>query len=188
MRKVLLFLCGVSLAGAWKPMLARPVKAFLLSTACSYASLSGLGVAPAQAASSFEAVCLGFGCGPYQGLDRGSEEVNPLALKAAEREGVAKTITFREFLELVDGGKVASVELRGPVDGDACFAMIVTEGGATEKVFVGAGFPREDGKGWSSPLWAARILENKRIPYTYKIDFGGAATGKSVKPLPNKSY
>ena len=44
-------------------------------------------------------------------------------------------------------------------------AWITTSEGRTR---IGEGYPIEDGRTWSSPLFVTRILDNNRIPYSYK--------------------
>jgi hypothetical protein len=50
---------------------------------------------------------------------------------------------------------------------------------ATQRLRIGEGFPIDNPKAWSSPLWVVRILKDKQIPYTLSFDFSGAATGSS---------
>ena len=38
---------------------------------------------------------------------------------------------------------------------------------AEGRVRIGEGYPIEDGRSWSSPLFVTRILDNNMIPYSY---------------------
>lgn len=74
-------------------------------------------------------------------------------------------------VELLDGGNIAYATVREASTGEA--------GGATSRLRIGEGFPVDNPKAWSSPLWVVRILKDKQIPYTLQIDFKGAALGGS---------
>lgn len=92
-------------------------------------------------------------------------------LKAVDEKRVAK-------VELLDGGNVAYATVR---EAAAASAAESAEAGAaaTSRLRIGEGFPVDNPKAWSSPLWVVRILKDKEIPYTLNFDFAGAATAGS---------
>lgn len=117
-----------------------------------------------------ESTCLGFGCGSYNGPDYGG---------APKLETGEANIDMPAFLKLVDEKKVEKVELLE--GGNVAYAYIVKEGGAAaERVRIGEGFPIENGKTWSSPLFVVRILKDRQIPYTLGFDLSGAKMTKTV--------
>lgn len=88
---------------------------------------------------------------------------------------------MQAFLKAVDDKRIVNVEL---LDGGNIAYATVREadaeaGGVTSRLRIGEGFPVDNPKAWSSPLWVVRILKDKQIPYTLKIDFAGAALGGS---------
>jgi hypothetical protein len=86
-------------------------------------------------------------------------------------------VDMSAFLKLVDEKKVEKVELLE--GGNVAYAYIVKEGG-TERVRIGEGFPIENGKTWSSPLFVVRILKGRQIPFTLGFDLSGAKMTKTV--------
>lgn len=121
-----------------------------------------------------ESTCLGFGCGSYNGPDYGG---------APKLETGEANVDMPAFLKLIDEKKIERVEL---LEGaNVAYAYIEKEEGAattTERVRIGEGFPIENGKTWSSPLWVVRILKDKQIPYTLGFDLSGAA--KMTRTVP----
>ena len=71
------------------------------------------------------------------------------------------SIPWKQALELIEAKKVKSVEFND-VAMDKCW--VVTSDG---RFRVGEGYPIEDGRSWSSPLFVTRILDNNQIPRTY---------------------
>ena len=71
------------------------------------------------------------------------------------------SIPWKQALELIEAKKVKSVEF-DDVAMDKCW--VVTNDG---RFRVGEGYPIEDGRSWSSPLFVTRILDNNQIPRTY---------------------
>lgn len=131
--------------------------------------------------SVMEATCLGFGCGSYQGQDfNGAPKPNEPSvdmgafLKAVDEKRVVK-------VELLDGGNIAYATIR-----DASTAEGSSEAPATNRLRIGEGFPIDNPKAWSSPLFVVRILKDKQIPYTLSIDFSGAGTYSSMGAAPPK--
>lgn len=119
----------------------------------------------------------GFGCGSYNGVDFNGaskpDEPNidmPSFLKAVDERRVVD-------VELLDGGNIAYATVR-----QASAAEGGADSPATARLRIGEGFPVENGKTWSSPLWVVRILKDKQIPYTLKFDFAGAATASAKPP------
>jgi len=90
-----------------------------------------------------------YAAGGYGGLDD----------KGAEAVVDEESIDYVKFLDAVSDKKVERVDFYGPM-GDIAYAMV---GG--KKIRIGEGFPVERSRGYSSPLWVARILDNYRIPY-----------------------
>lgn len=82
-----------------------------------------------------------------------------------------------EKVELLDGGNIAYATVR-----QASSADNADGASTTARLRIGEGFPVENGKSWSSPLWVVRILKDKQIPYTLKFDFAGAATASAKPP------
>ena len=99
----------------------------------------------------FNSMCLGFGCNSPQGVD------SPGAPAPTDED----SIPWKQALELIDAKKVKSVEF-DDVAMDKCW--VVTSDG---RFRVGEGYPIEDGRSWSSPLFVTRILDNNQIPRTY---------------------
>ena len=99
----------------------------------------------------FNSMCLGFGCNSPQGVD------SPGAPAPTDED----SIPWKQALELIDARKVKSVEF-DDVAMDKCW--VVTSDG---RFRVGEGYPIEDGRSWSSPLFVTRILDNNQIPRTY---------------------
>ncbi|KAJ8903587.1 hypothetical protein NDN08_004691 [Rhodosorus marinus] len=92
-----------------------------------------------------------YAAGGYGGLDdRGAEAV----------EG-EESIDYMKFLDAIAAKKVERVDFYGPM-GDIAYAIV---GG--KKIRIGQGFPVERSRGYSSPLWVARILDNNSIPYKF---------------------
>ena len=111
-------------------------------------------VQPARAdvpVDPFNSMCLGFGCNSPQGVD------SPGAPAPTDED----SIPWKQALELIDAKKVKSVEFND-VAMDKCW--VVTSDG---RFRVGEGYPIEDGRSWSSPLFVTRILDNNQIPRTY---------------------
>ena len=99
----------------------------------------------------FNSMCLGFGCNSPQGVD------SPGAPAPTDED----SIPWKQALELIEAKKVKSVEFND-VAMDKCW--VVTADG---RFRVGEGYPIEDGRSWSSPLFVTRILDNNQIPRTY---------------------
>ena len=99
----------------------------------------------------FNSMCLGFGCNSPQGVD------SPGAPAPTDED----SIPWKQALELIEAKKVKSVEF-DDVAMDKCW--VVTSDG---RFRVGEGYPIEDGRSWSSPLFVTRILDNNQIPRTY---------------------
>lgn len=116
----------------------------------------------------FNSACMGFGCADANGLDYGG---------AAKPEG--DSISFQDFLKLVDEKKVASVEFTPP-NGDIAFAILKDD---ATKIRIGEGFPNEQNFGWSSPMYVMRILDNKGVPYKFKFEKMPYRGSKAVPPL-----
>mmetsp|Transcript_4939 Transcript_4939/g.11990 ORF Transcript_4939/g.11990 Transcript_4939/m.11990 type:complete len:92 (+) Transcript_4939:2-277(+) len=87
-------------------------------------------------------------------------------------------VSMKEFLEKVKGGGVQRVDFYG-VNGERCMATMV--GG--KEIRVGEGFPTEDSRGYSSPLWVSRVLGNYGVPFKFHyLDNVKYATINSPKP------
>lgn len=99
----------------------------------------------------FNSMCFGFGCAQPQGVDGGGA---PAPLDE-------DSTPWQEVLKLIDEKKVQRVEFN---DVSMSKAWAVTADG---RIRIGAGYPVDDGKSWSSPLFVTRTLENYRIPYSY---------------------
>lgn len=91
---------------------------------------------------------------------------------------------MQAFLKAIDEKRVINVEL---LDGGNIAYATVREASTAEpeagaipsRLRIGEGFPVDNPKAWSSPLWVVRILKDKQIPYELKFDFAGAATAGS---------
>ncbi len=167
----------VLIGGAYfsSPIMTNAVESIVSTTTLSSLPSSSVLVADKTV---MESTCLGFGCGSYNGPDYGG---------APKLETGEANVDMPAFLKLVDEKKVEKVELSD--GGNVAYAYIMKEGGkeggaatTTERVRIGEGFPIENGKTWSSPLWVVRILKDKQIPYTLGFDLSGAA--KMTRTVP----
>ncbi|CAN0038186.1 unnamed protein product, partial [Laminaria digitata] len=102
----------------------------------------------------FTSICMGFGCGEFQGLDY------PGAPAPTDEE----SITFKIFLDSLDKGLVAKVDFLS--GGDKAYAFLKPSGGGNgelTRIRVGEGYPDEQTNGWSSPLWVVRALNDRNV-------------------------
>jgi len=104
----------------------------------------------------FNSACMGFGCGDSNGLNYGGSE---------KPEGEA-SIDYKDFLQAIEEKKVLRVEFLPP-SGDIAFATMKD---METPIRIGAGFPEEQSKGWGSPMYVMRILDNKGVPYKFKFE------------------
>lgn len=82
------------------------------------------------------------------------------------------SITFKSFLESLDKGLVTKVDfLNG---GNKAYAFVKKSGdGEATRIRVGEGYPDEQGKGWSSPLWVVRALNDRNVRETIMVEGRG---------------
>ena len=99
----------------------------------------------------FNSMCFGFGCAQAQGVD---SEGAPAPLDE-------ESIPWRDVLKMIDEKKIQRVEFN---DVSMAKAWAITESG---RIRIGQGYPVDDGKSWSSPLFVTRTLANNQIPYGY---------------------
>lgn len=158
-------------------MHAEVVETVSSTTVNTRAAASALYSAPMVVAAEqtvWESTCLGFGCGSYNGPDYGGAPKLETGEKNIDMPSFLKLVEEKriEKVELLEGGNVAYAYV-APRRGDKEGAGEGKEAGA-ERVRIGEGFPVENGKTWSSPLWMVRILKDKQIPYTLGFDFSGS--------------
>lgn len=73
-----------------------------------------------------------------------------------------ESITFKSFLESLDKGLVAKVDFLA--GGNKAYAFVKPDAsGEPTRIRVGEGYPDEQGKGWSSPLWVVRALNDRKV-------------------------
>eukprot|EP00903_Cladosiphon_okamuranus_P009364 g8928.t1 len=154
------------------PLLSRIEHAVAVAVATSVVAL-GVASAPVVMAEElpagtnpFTSICMGFGCGEFQGLDY------PGAPAPTDEE----SITFKSFLESLDKGLVAKVDFLA--GGNKAYAFVKpSASGEPTRIRVGEGYPDEQGNSWSSPLWVVRALNDRNVPYHFEYDLGkGRAT------------
>ena len=99
----------------------------------------------------------------------------PGFLKAVDEKRVQK-------VELLEGGNVAFAYISSSSSSSSPTEEGKKEegGGGVERLRIGEGFPVEDGKSWSSPLFVVRVLKDRGIPYTLGFDLTGAKMTSSV--------
>ena len=97
--------------------------------------------------------CFGFGCNSARGVDDG--------LGAPAPTDEAST-PWADVLARIDREEIARVEFDSVAMNKA---WTVDKTGARAR--IGAGYPVEDGRSWSSPLFVTRILDNHQIPYAF---------------------
>jgi len=114
----------------------------------------------------FNSMCFGFGCNAPRGVDDG------LGAPAPTDEA---SLPWADVMVLIDAGAVGRVEFDDVSMNKAWFVAV--DGGARTR--IGAGYPVEDGRSWSSPLFVTRILDNRGVPY------GFAAGLKRRSKVPN---
>jgi len=116
-------------------------------------AIGGLGAVAMSVGTAESAMAEGweYAAGGYGGLD----DKGAVAVEGEE------SIDYMKFLEAVGDKTVERVDFYGPM-GDIAYAVV---GG--KRIRVGEGFPVERSRGYSSPLWVARILDNKSIPYKF---------------------
>ncbi|CAN0408085.1 unnamed protein product [Ectocarpus sp. 12 AP-2014] len=119
----------------------------------------------------FTSICMGFGCGEFQGLDY------PGAPAPTDED----SITFKSFLQSLDKGLVTKVDFLA--GGEKAYAFVKPDAaGEATRIRVGEGYPDEQGKGWSSPLWVVRALNDRNVPYHFEYNLGkGRATQAVAK-------
>ncbi|CAN0068700.1 unnamed protein product [Ectocarpus fasciculatus] len=119
----------------------------------------------------FTSICMGFGCGEFQGLDY------PGAPAPTDED----SITFKSFLESLDKGLVTKVDFLA--GGDKAYAFVKPDAaGEAARIRVGEGYPDEQGNSWSSPLWVVRALNDRNVPYHFEYNLGkGRATQTVAK-------
>jgi len=103
----------------------------------------------------FNSMCLGFGCNAAQGVDA------PGAPAPLDEESVP----WMTVMKLIDEKKVSAVEFDDVAMNKAW--ILVKAEGLPDRVRIGEGYPIEDGRSWSSPLFVTRILDNNQIKYSY---------------------
>merc|ERR1719356_292846 len=80
-----------------------------------------------------------------------------------------ESISYAEFLEKLEAGRVKFVEFLAP-NGDAAYATIVSEDGNENKpIRIGEGYPIEDPGGWSSPAFVVKAVAKKGVPYKFVV-------------------
>lgn len=140
-------------ARAGPPAAATDRRAFLAAAACAAAAAPAMAQGPK---SVFDSTCLGFGCNNY-----GGQDFTGMAAPAGE-----ESLPFADFIaQLKDKAsvaKISGVDIYG-AGGDRVYVSF-SDG---KKMRLGEGLPIDDSKGWSSPLWLVRILDNARVPHTY---------------------
>ena len=105
----------------------------------------------------------GFGCGTYQGTDvngapKPTDESSidmPAFLRAVDEKRVEK-------VELKDGGNVGYAFVRDastPASGEGAGGAAAAAAEVT-RLRIGEGFPVDNPKAWSSPLWVVRVLKD----------------------------
>ncbi|CAM9964017.1 unnamed protein product [Ectocarpus sp. 8 AP-2014] len=119
----------------------------------------------------FTSICMGFGCGEFQGLDY------PGAPAPTDED----SITFKSFLQSLDKGLVTKVDFLA--GGDKAYAFVKPDAaGEATRIRVGEGYPDEQGNSWSSPLWVVRALNDRNVPYHFEYNLGkGRATQTVAK-------
>lgn len=100
----------------------------------------------------FNSMCFGFGCNAPQGV----EEAGAPAPTDEE------SIPWQQVMKLIDEKKVTKVEFDS-VSMNKAYAFTDDLG----RIRIGEGYPIEDGRSWSSPLFVTRILDNNQIKYSY---------------------
>jgi len=78
-------------------------------------------------------------------------------------------ISYEQFLKLLTDKKIVRAEFKNA--GRACYVQVE---GVDKMVRIGANYPLEDPKGWSSPSFVIRSLEDKQVPYKYLVEGLGA--------------
>lgn len=75
------------------------------------------------------------------------------------------SITFLSFLDSLDKGLVTRVEFIS--GGEKAYAFIKVSdtkaGIEATRIRIGEGYPEEQSKGWSSPLWLIRALRDRNV-------------------------
>eukprot|EP00752_Nemacystus_decipiens_P010559 g9402.t2 len=158
------------------PLRSRIEHAVAVAVATSVVAL-GVASVPAVVAEElpagtnpFTSICMGFGCGEFQGLDY------PGAPAPTDEE----SITFKSFLESLDKGLVAKVDFLA--NGNKAYAFVKPSAtGEPTRIRVGEGYPDEQGNGWSSPLWVVRALNDRNVPYHFEYDLGKGRATQTVK-------
>jgi len=102
----------------------------------------------------------------------GYRELNNIG---APKPAGEESISYSDFLAAITDKKVERVDFYGS-NGDKAYARM-----SGKEIRIGEGFPEERSKGWSSPLWVARILDNNAVPY--KFHFLDGAKFKTMKDL-----
>mmetsp|Transcript_5240 Transcript_5240/g.9234 ORF Transcript_5240/g.9234 Transcript_5240/m.9234 type:complete len:213 (-) Transcript_5240:100-738(-) len=159
---------------------AQTVGSFLMPVAVSLSLLSGapmnmptqLPFSLVQPAAAYEAdeinvfnsICMGFGCGAF----------NDPTFAGAPKPADEDSISYMDFLKQLDAGKVEKVDFFE--NGNRAYAYLRgdAEGTAGTRIRIGEGYPIDQTKGWSSPLWVVRSLENKKVPYQFSYDLSMA--------------
>ncbi|CAM9327590.1 unnamed protein product [Choristocarpus tenellus] len=127
-------------------------------------SLTQIDVFPNSAGTNpFTSICLGFGCGGFQGLD----------YNGAPAPTDEDSIPLAVFLAALDKGTVVKVEFTSGGNKAYAFLKPTSGNGEPSRIRVGEGYPEEKGNNWSSPLWVVRAVKEKNVPYTFDFDLGG---------------
>lgn len=114
-------------------------------------------------------------------LERGGVQLTPFNSLAFNYRGGSSpgvdatalsepSVSYSEFLEKLNSDQVAFVEFLAP-NGDAAYATFkpASEGGKSEPIRIGEGYPLEDPEGWSSPAFVIKAVAKKGVPYKFVV-------------------
>eukprot|EP00752_Nemacystus_decipiens_P010558 g9402.t1 len=177
------------------PLRSRIEHAVAVAVATSVVAL-GVASVPAVVAEElpagtnpFTSICMGFGCGEFQGLVSGfatsasvvsNDKESSVDYPGAPAPTDEESITFKSFLESLDKGLVAKVDFLA--NGNKAYAFVKPSAtGEPTRIRVGEGYPDEQGNGWSSPLWVVRALNDRNVPYHFEYDLGKGRATQTVK-------